>query len=193
MKLRDIQRGTRAFRTETLPLLDGTEVTLDVRVLDGAEQSEAREYAVAEALRTKTTPQPGEVIFDEALSVCTILLATYESGPEPIERRARFFSSAKEVRQHLDADRIALLAIAQEAVQMSAAARVVQMEEGKFMDSVIACAAQELGTELPFERWARGLQRTWVHTLACRHVALLAANLRSGSDSETKLSDSIPN
>ncbi len=186
MRLRDIQKGARATRTETFPLLCGTEVTVDVRLLDGEEQREAREYAVGEALRTKTEAQPGQVVFDEALAAYTVLLAVHETGTEPIEQRPRFFSSVKEVRAHLDADRIALLMLAQESIQMAAAARPQQMEDTKFIQTVLEHASKEVGEELPFERWGRGLQRSWVHTLVLRHVALLAARSLSSSDSEAK-------
>lgn len=187
MKLRDIKRGSRATRLESFPLLDGTEVEVELKLLDGGEQDEAKEYAVAEALRTKTEPAEGHLVFDEARARFTVYLATYERAETPIEQRSRFFSDVNEVRRELDGDRIALLFEAQEALQMSCAARKNHMQsDTEFMQSVIECATKEVGEELPFERWQRGLRRSWVHTLANRLLASLSANSISSSDFEER-------
>ena len=164
-----IAKGHNARRGVALPLLDGTVAECDVVPLIGAliAEAEAGAHAYAKA-HGIADPKPGQPLYELGLRVHTLLRACLDKD-EP-EKKIRFFDSIEQIldpETGLDQDRIAYLFEAQQAWEATCTMRPRTLDAREFIEQVVAHAeAEEPIEELPFERWPRVLQRSFVSTIS---------------------------
>ena len=176
----DIKRQPRATRTISLPVPGGEDVSVAVQVLTGREfaliTSRASEYATALGAKD---PKPGVELYDLGVMVHTLLLGCVASD----DHTTPFFSSADEILDGLDTDRIALLYEEQVSWQDECAPRPGRMGDGEFFATVLRFAGWKEGQPDPFPRLRPYLRLSFTHTLAAQYVTLLSQRSESSSPS----------
>lgn len=191
MKLRDVVRGKLKTEDLTFSLLDGTEVTVSLRLLDVDDDAAILEYAEAEAREKKAEPKPGSPIYDYAKArAITLHCCLEQGGSDPI--KDRFFESVAQMKGVLDSDRIGLIVEAQERLQDSVGARPSKMGPDEFFKAVVDTARRDLGEELPFESWAPVLRRSFVHSICALYMNLLQDRSPTSLDFEGSAASSSP-
>ncbi len=168
-----ITKGKRATKPVTFPFGEGT-ATCAVRPLSGSEEalvlSRAREFAVS---RGVAEPDVGNELYEFGRWVWTVAIACVDAdNPD-----ASYFDSAEEVLEHLDRDRIVLLFELQQRWQDDCSPSLKSLSAAEYKASVVELALAGEDDELPFDRWAPALRRSWVRTTA----RLLATSLEPRS------------
>lgn len=171
-----IAKGTRAVKSVTFPFA-GENQTVGVRPLTGRELGDVlgagREYAIAHGLKD---PKDGDRLYELGQMAHTLALACVDVDvPE-----SPYFTSAEEVLDGLDPDRIVLLYEEQQAWQDECAPRADKMSGTEFMAKVIEVAGWESGPD-PLLLLRPTLRANFTHTLAKQFINSLT--LRSSSSS----------
>lgn len=194
-----VKLGTRAVRKAAFPTLDGTPVeTCGVRVMHDtlfdAIETAARKAAIE---RGVAEPRDGIPLYERWVRIFTVLygcvdLAFCKPGPEPdlfIDDGGAvlfFDGGVEQIQQHLDPERIALLAALQEQWQAMVSPRPRNMNADDFIGHVYATSIATLGeSRLPFWRWHPALQESFLISIS--RLLMSSPMLKSppGSDSET--------
>lgn len=188
-----IAKGTRAVKTVSLPMPDGTLVPLGVRPLTGRELgavlAAGRAYAIANGM---PDPKDGDRLYELGQMAHTLALGCVDVGTaaEPAPPDTPFFASDAEVLDNLDPDRIVLLYEEQQAWQDECAPRPERMAQGDFLVNVLKLAGWESGQPDPLLRWRPTLRVIFTHTLASQYVALLTSKSDSTSPSDSTVTGS---
>lgn len=179
MRFSDITKGTRAIKAITLPL-GGVEHPLAVRPLNGSEEGDVEERAVAYASgKGSKAPVVGDRLYDLGRMTATLALGCVCSD-DPTHP---FFASAEEVLIGLDADRIALLYELHQAWQDECGARVTRMSGVEWFAKVMEVANSK-ADEDPLALSRPAMRRDWERTIAAQYLILLQARSSSMPDFE---------
>ena len=211
-KFQDIQKGTRArkpvvFPIESGPLLDtesplGAEsdheapdtVTVDLRVLHGEEEAECLRRAHTSAVKAGVAePKSGDPLYDFELMIQTLAIACIDhessnNDPQP------FFSSADEIRKHLDRERIAYLFGQYEVWQDECSPQAAKISGDKLYEIILTAAKSEDPAD-PFVQLRPGTAAICFRTMAgllLRLPELRSALGPSSTKSSTTASKSPP-
>lgn len=177
-----IAKGTRATRPVVLSY-GGADVPLAVRPLTGAEEAEAlaegRAYAVGKGI---AAPGPTDRLYEIGYMAATLVLGCVDAD----DPGAPFFSSAAEVLDNLDTDRIAYLYEQQQAWQDWCSPRPKDMDAGEFIALVLQLAEEGAGADAddPLVTLRPSLRLSFARTLARQYQASLARRSPSGSAAE---------
>lgn len=180
----DIAAGTLARkRGVECTTLSGAPFTVDLRVMNATD--EARCLAAACKAASAAGGQPVESDLNYQLEFAAQVVATSAIDPESPDAPVAYFDNAAQVRDGLDRDRILLLAETQRRFQELVSPVRHELSNDEVVAMVMATVTSEEGEELPFERWPRSTQRSWVRT-----ICVLLSNSPEGKSPST--SDSEP-
>ena len=180
MKFSQIVKGTRATRDVDFTIWGAT-ARCAVRPMTGLEEGDAmaagRAYAVSKGI---ADPKPTDRVYEIGVMVHTLAVACID----PDNHDALYFSSAGEILENLDTDRIAYLYEAQQLFQDECSSRVSKMGEAEWVATVLEVAEAAI-SDNPLARWPLTTQRDFQRILASRYIGLLMHKSSSGSDSAT--------
>ena len=182
-KFRSLEKGTLARRRNVACTnILGEDFVCDLRVLNGADDREILAAATAEAVRQKVPAKRGEPIYDFAIDVQTLLRAAVDSeSPEGDPKP--FFSSAEQIYEGLDRDRVHFLAAAQTQWQDEHSPLRHTMGEEEFKNLVLKIVASAEGDDSPFAGIGLPLLRSFTRALAVQCVILPMYKSASSSES----------
>lgn len=181
-----IKKGTRARRTVSFPMMDGTVIECDVVPLLSDAEAEilagARSFAKARGVEN---PGDGDPIYELGRWVHTVARGCVDKD-SPADAPQPFFDGGVEQIldpvDGLDRDRIALLFVEQEHWQDACAPSPKGLSAGEYLAEVLAHAEAPEHATLPFARWRPVMQSSFVRTMAAQLSTLLKLKSLHGSD-----------
>ncbi len=168
-KFRDVAEGQLARRAVEFPLPSGRLVTVAVVPLFGESEAEilaaARAYAQAHGV---PDPKKGDELYEFGIWVHTVVRGVVDPD-SPVDNPQPFFDGGVaqilDPRSGLGREWIALLFEAQQAWQDELAPRPKEMGAVEFFQHIMTIVEAPPRTELPFFRWRRVLQDSFLRTL----------------------------
>lgn len=188
-KFSQIVKGKLARKAVEFTTLDGQRAEAALVPIIGEMDTDILASACAFARKHGVeNPKPGDPLYERGLTLHTVYFSTVDI--DVTDKNERYFASVEEIGKHLDPDRIALLFNMQRAWQAEVAPPIGKMSEMDFLKHMIeladAAIAQERGEGfrgVPFDYSPLATQLSFVRILAARHVTLVYAKSRSGSES----------
>lgn len=183
-KFRDVAEGQLARRAVEFPLPSGRLVTVAVVPLFGESEAEilaaARAYAQAHGV---PDPKKGDELYEFGIWVHTVVRGVVDPD-SPVDNPQPFFDGGVaqilDPRSGLGREWIALLFEAQQAWQDELAPRPKEMGAVEYFQSLLATVETPPRAELPFFRWRRALQSSWLRTTAALLLDSQTAKSTSG-------------
>lgn len=160
--------------------LGGTPFTVDLRLLDGAEEDAVIKYATAQCKEAGVDAVETSLIWQYHCAIYEVFLACVDPD-SPLDSPVQFFDTVAQVRKNLDRERILLLGETQRRFQTRSSPRVHELSEAKITETIMAAAAVEEGGVLPFERWPRLTLESFTRSTCVRLCASLMAKSGTGS------------
>jgi hypothetical protein len=160
-KFREIARGSLNIDKVPVEFIDGTQDTVGLQLLVGAEDDRILTEARAAAIkRGVADPKEGNPIYDSWVARLTVLY----SAVDPDAREEPYFESADQILANVDDDRVVYLAERQRAWQEQRSPRMRTMTRDQYAAAVFEIATAEAGAELPFWRWHPDLRESFLRT-----------------------------
>lgn len=168
-KFKDVAEGQLARRAVEFPLPSGRLVTVAVVPLFGESEAEilaaARAYAQAHGV---PDPKKGDELYEFGIWVHTVVRGVVDPD-SPADAPQPFFDGGVaqilDPRSGLGREWIALLFEAQQAWQDELAPRPKEMGAVEFLQHIMTIVEAPPRAELPFFRWRRVLQDSFLRTL----------------------------
>lgn len=170
-KFKDVAEGQLARRAVEFPLPSGRLITVAVVPLFGESEAEilaaARAYAQAHGV---PDPKKGDELYEFGIWVHTVVRGVIDPD-SPVDNPQPFFDGGVaqilDPRSGLGREWIALLFEAQQAWQDELAPRPKEMGAAEFLQHIMTIVEAPQRTELPFFRWRRVLQDSFLR-LVCK-------------------------
>jgi len=167
-KFRDVAAGAQARKLFDFPLPSGTTVPVALVPLFGESEAEvfrdARLFAIERGL---PDPKKGDELYELGLWVATIVRGVVDPD-SPQDAPVPFFDSVAQImdpRKGLGREWIALLFEAQQAWQDEISPRPKAMGAVEYFQAIAEIVEAPPHAEIPFFRWRRGLQASFLRTL----------------------------
>ena len=182
-KFSQICKGARARKAGVeCTTLEGEAFTLDLRLMNAAEEAAVIERASKYAKEHDGEAKETNLVFQFA-NACEIVAIASVDPESPADAPAPFFDDVKQVREHLDRERILYIAETQRAFQDEVSPRQLRLTESAYIATLWSFAQEEIDLNNPFFRWPRSTQWNFLHTFSSRHIHLLELNADSGTGS----------
>jgi hypothetical protein len=140
------------------------QVTVDLRVLTGAEESQvlqkARDYAIERGVES---PKDGDPLYEIAKMAETLALGVIDHDSSEAEPCPFFDGGAKQLLDEVDGDRIAFLYARWEVWQGECSPRIGTLSGEQFYSQVVKVTVAE--DDLPFSQMAPAMQWVCMRTL----------------------------
>ncbi|MGN6103716.1 MAG: hypothetical protein ACTHU0_01300 [Kofleriaceae bacterium] len=204
MKFSNVAQGTRARKRVVISEPAGPNgepfIECDVVPLKAGDDAkvfeEARKFAAA---RGVADPKPGQEIYELGLWVHTIARSCLDCTVT--DRQEPYFDGGVEQILHPDQglmrEQIAYLFEQQQAWQNECCPRQLSMNSIELLQFIMQHAEAPDGQDLPFERWPRLTQRTYVRIISAEamnspRIRSLCGLLSPEAPSSTSFADAAP-
>lgn len=199
-KFSDIAQGAFARRSLTFMLPSGVSCTVDLGlVLGDAEAAILRDARAFAMERGVLDPKNGDPLYELGVWVHTIARGVLDPESPPDAPRPFFDGGVAQIldeRTGLGREWISLLFEAQQAWQDELAPRPKEMGAQEYFLSLLQIAEAPPKAELPFFRWRRVLQDSFLRTccgmLVGRHLSKLQPTAPSSDDSTNSATSAPP-
>lgn len=180
--------GTQRRPIIDFPLIDGTMLKgSDCAVIpilgdaEGRVLKGAREYAIEQGL---TDPKETDPIYKFGRAIWICALGTVDNDPKVPEGKPVLFfdGGVKQIREHLDRDRIFFLARQQEAWQSELSPCTKNITSEDLSRMLMQIKETPEGVELPLECWPLATQRIFIRSVVNTLLTLTSWLSASGSN-----------